>query len=71
MGRTKLTKSEKTALLVVIRKELQVLLEGLETDLPDYDQATDLIMENLSYILKDGLKTDPEDNNIYEIFDKK
>jgi hypothetical protein len=71
MGRTKLTKSEKTALLVVIRKELQVLLEELETGLPDYDQATDLIMENLSYILKEGLKTDPEDSNIYEIFDKK
>ena len=71
MGRTKLTQSEKTALLVVIRKELKILFEETEVGLPDYDKVTAQVIDNLTYIIEDGLKVDPENNDIYEIFAKK
>jgi hypothetical protein len=69
MGRTKLTNPEKIALLVVIRKELKLLFEEIETTLPDYKEKSKSVIDTLSHILEVGLETDPEDDDIYKIFD--
>ena len=69
MGRTKLTNPEKIPLLVVIRKELKLLFEEIETTLPDYKEKSKSVIDTLSHILEVGLETDPEDDDIYKIFD--
>ena len=69
MGRTKLTNPEKIALLVVIRKELKLLFEEIETTLPDYKEKSKSVIDTLPHILEVGLETDPEDDDIYKILD--
>jgi len=54
MGRTKLTNPEKIALLVVIRKELKLLFEEIETTLPDYKEKSKSVIDTLSHILEVG-----------------
>jgi hypothetical protein len=66
MAKTKLTKQEATALLVVMRKELEIIFEELELSSNDKAKA---VLDNLAVILKKGLKTNPDTNDIYKLFE--
>ena len=68
MAKTKLTDKEKSALLVVIAAELKTLFEELDTGLKDYDTVSQSILTNLDYLIKKGLKIDPEKTEVYDIF---
>jgi hypothetical protein len=72
MGRAKLTRQEITALIVTMRNELKILFEELqdETSLADYKPRTESIINNLSYLIEQGLNTDPETKDVYSLFDK-
>jgi len=71
MGRTKLTRPEISALLITIRDELKLLFEELELDSSaEFKKKASTVVGNLGYIIKEKLKADPDDKNIYEIFNK-
>lgn len=61
MGRIKLTQQEMIALLVNIKNELNILFNEL-----DIKQN---IVANLSSLIKEEFKVDPESEDIYKIFD--
>jgi hypothetical protein len=66
-----LTKPQITALLVTIRKELEVIFHQ-DSDLRQIKEGPvreKRIIEDLAYLIKEGYKADPDDANIYKIFD--
>lgn len=73
MKKSILTKQQIVALLVTLRKELTtLLLNSPELDkLKDGANRKKRIIEDLTYLIKDGYKIDPEDADIYEIFNVK
>lgn len=70
MSKNKLTLAEKIALLIVIRKELETIFSETEITLTEFRSEAKAVIDNLSSILQQGFKIDPEDNAYYNMFDK-
>lgn len=72
MKKNILTKSQVVALLVTLRKELNAIFANAPEleKVKGGSEKKKRIIDDLGYLIKDGFKIDPEDPNIYEIFNK-
>jgi len=73
MKKANLTKQQNIALLITMQKELQTIFAIT----PELDKLKDgferkkRIIEDITYLIKEGFKTDPETSDIYQVFNVK
>lgn len=70
MKRMKLSEAELIAVIVNMRKELDVVFEMLPKKAQDIEDMKEQILSNIDELLFDGLKVSPKDNLYEAVFGK-
>ena len=72
MKKSEMEKPEITALLITLRKELISIFEQFSkiVRLKESRQRQKRILNDLKYLITKELKADPDDKNIYDIFNQ-